>query len=185
MDDDPRSSSLSELRELGLTVDISEREAIKIKADLLIIDGRLRRGHYSESGSAYSPHLSDTYDAIARGVVQANTSDNVLEDMIPEMVERFRLKQQWYPAMTYDTLQRILAGVITEWKGRRLLIKPDVRADHPGKRELTSHNTRCRKRFEPARLATMRVPLFITTSTRAASYGSIEPTCSRLIRWER
>jgi hypothetical protein len=46
-------------------------------------------------------------------------------------------------------------------------------------------SAKSRRRFEPVRLATIRAPLFMTTSTRAASYGSIEVTNSRLMRWER
>ena len=44
---------------------------------------------------------------------------------------------------------------------------------------------RSRSRFDPVRLATIRAPLFITTSTRAASYGSMDATYSRFMRCDR
>src|SRR6266700_1042539 len=46
-------------------------------------------------------------------------------------------------------------------------------------------SAKSRSRFEPVRLATIRAPFFITTCTRAASYGSMDVTYSRLMRWER
>ena len=62
-------------------------------------------------------------------------------------------------------------------------------ADHMsanGQQSLPRYQSaRSRSRFEPVRLATMRTPLFMTTSTREASYGSIDVTNSRLIRCER
>ena len=53
------------------------------------------------------------------------------------------------------------------------------------KNGLSGQRARSRNRFEPVRLATIRAPLFITTWTRAVSYGSMDATYSRLMRWDR
>jgi DNA-binding transcriptional ArsR family regulator len=120
-------SALSELRELGLTVDINEVAALKIMANLLIIDGTFRQKPRMSSESYYGGGTDDqclyaAYHAIAKEIVQAGTPDDVLQDVIPTMVYRFRLRRGWLPTMELDTLSRALGGPISEWQGKRLLM---------------------------------------------------------------
>lgn len=116
--------SLAELRDLGLSIDIDEVLARRLKGKLLIIDGRVRQGYYS-GGSAFDcEHLRDAYDAIAEEIVHAATPDTVLEEMIPVMVHRCGQQQRWLPLMNLETAFRIMEGSITAWKGRKLLMGP-------------------------------------------------------------
>ena len=81
--------SLAELRDLGLSIDIDEVLARRLKGKLLIIDGHVRQGYYLGDSALGCEHLHRTYDAIAEEVVHAATPDKVLEEMIPGMVHRY------------------------------------------------------------------------------------------------
>jgi hypothetical protein len=120
-------SALSELRALGMTIDIDENAAARIWGGLQIIDGRYFQGNYHEDKKRPGPttrqHFFDAYHTIAENIVHANTPDEVLENMIPAMIEAFRLKEDWRPRMSYDTFKRFLGGPVSEWKGKRLLMQ--------------------------------------------------------------
>jgi hypothetical protein len=123
--DDP----VSELRGLGLTVEIDQATATRIWAELLSVHGHLLQGHYHkhhhpESGHVKT-HFYEAYHAIARGVVKRDTSDEVLERMIPTMVDAFKVKHEWLPKVPLDVLARWLEGPIIEWKGKRLLMQSE------------------------------------------------------------
>jgi hypothetical protein len=123
-------SALSELRALGLTIDIDENTAARILGGLQIIDGHYFQGHYHQDKSRPAPttrqHFFDAYHTIAEKIVNASTPDEVLENMIPAMIEAFRLKEDWRPRMSYDTLKRFLGGPVSEWKGKRLLMQTET-----------------------------------------------------------
>lgn len=131
----PAKSSLTELRELGLTVEIGLPAADRAWAQLLIISGRLLQGSYRKpAGFGWSDeHLFDAYHAIAKEVVKPNTSDEVLEDVIPATVLAFQQRMQWRGSGSIEIMKRVLRGPIEEWKGRRLLIPqpPEPVATHP------------------------------------------------------
>jgi hypothetical protein len=123
-------SALSNLRMLGLTIEISENTAATIIAQLSIIDGKLHQGAYRDDkfrGLFARKHLYDAYHAIAGAIVSAETSDDVLENMIPAMVHAFKVKEGWSPHMDYETLKSALRGTVTEWKGKRLLMATELK----------------------------------------------------------
>jgi hypothetical protein len=125
----PQSESVAELRKLGLTIDIDENTAARILGGLQIIDGRYFQGHYHRGNNDPRPasrqHLFDAYHVIAKELVNASTSDEVLENMIPSMVNAFRLKEDWWPRVSPETLKRMLQGPVHEWKGKRLLMQTE------------------------------------------------------------
>jgi hypothetical protein len=116
--------SLAELRDLGLSIDIDEVLARRLKGKLLIIDGHVRQGYYLGDSAFGCEHLHRTYDAIAEEVVHAATPDKVLEEMIPGMVHRYGQQQRWLPLMNLKTAFRMMEGSISEWQGRKLLMGP-------------------------------------------------------------
>jgi hypothetical protein len=131
-------SASSELRALGLTIDIDENAAARIWGGLQIIDGRYFQGHYHKDKNSPRPatrqHLFDAYHTIAENIVNADTRSEVLENMIPSMVSAFRLKEDWWPRTDTETLKRMLQGPVNEWKGKRLLMRTEI-SDHPPLRE--------------------------------------------------
>jgi len=80
-------SALSELRELGLTIDIPEKTANRIWADLVILDGLFKQVEFG----IYTPirrgrqYLRKIYHAIAGPLVDKETADIILEEIIPAM----------------------------------------------------------------------------------------------------
>ncbi|MGP0074875.1 MAG: hypothetical protein ACLPWF_23440 [Bryobacteraceae bacterium] len=120
----PTDDSISELRSLGLTLDIDENTARKIMGELLVTDGRWRQGAYpAPNPEGHSRgHFHAAYHAIAERVVCAETSNEILEEMIPAVVQAFKTKQQWLPKIALDVLTQWLQGPISEWKGKRLLM---------------------------------------------------------------
>src|SRR5205823_3244419 len=78
-------------RELGLTVDIDEKVASRIWANLLIVDGRFEQGksgHYTKMAQA-TEYLQAIYHAIAKCLVDENTTDDVIEQTIPDIAVAF------------------------------------------------------------------------------------------------
>lgn len=125
-------SALAYLRELGLTVNISEHVASGIKGRLLVVHGKVLQGHYdSDSTRITFDHFYAAYHAIAEGLATPSVQDDVLEDVIPAMVENFLLQQNWRRMGDLDQLKRILRGPIAEWKGKRLLMSAPSSDDSP------------------------------------------------------
>ena len=76
---------LSELQELGLTMEIGEAAAGRIKAELLIIEGLLYQGAYGKPSSSDLP-LVAAYQVIANEIVTASTPQEVIDTVIPMVV---------------------------------------------------------------------------------------------------
>ena len=130
----PESQALHTLQELGLTIDLEERVAVRIIAGLMIIDGRLFQGIYrrSEGPNSWQP-IYDAYHVIAGEVVDANTPDEVIEHMIPQVVFGFSHRNQWRVAKhELEGVKACLQGPIMEWKGKKLLMRADI-GDQPRK----------------------------------------------------
>jgi len=129
------TDALSELRTLGLTIDIDENAAARIWGGLQIIDGRYFQRHYHKDKNSPVPttrqHLFDAYHTIAENIVNADTPTEVLENMIPSMISAFRLKEDWWPRTDLETLKRMLQGPRNEWKGKRLLMRTELSDDPP------------------------------------------------------
>lgn len=126
MDDESQGSALAKVQELGLTITVDEFVAARIKAQLMIVEGRFFRGVYHRnrdpmSGTPREPY-HDAYDAIAQEIVTPFTPDNVLTDDIPRMVHTLHLKGRWMPRLTLEIMTRWLEGSVTEWKGKRTLM---------------------------------------------------------------
>jgi hypothetical protein len=128
-----QSSALSELRKLGLTIDIDEAKAACIWGELLVIAGRVRQGYYTDPGDHWFVHNMkndlDAYHVIADEIVSPQTPDEIIEDLIPRMVHAFHTHQEWYPpAWPIESMKlRTLAGPIQEWKGKRFLMSAGKR----------------------------------------------------------
>jgi hypothetical protein len=108
---------------LGLDFDIEEIAAKRIWAELQIIDGRKLQGRYA-SDNIYG-HLFAAYHAIAKEIVGAGTSDEVLERTIPKMVDAWRILSRWPPEMNLAACREAVRPAINEWKGHRLAIVAD------------------------------------------------------------
>jgi hypothetical protein len=122
-------SALSYLRELGLTIDISEHTATEIKGRLLIVHGRLFQGHYDRHPTQMTfDHFYAAYHAIAEGIVTPSTRDETLAEMIPAIVENFSLQHQWRRVGDLNRLKQILRGPIAEWSGNRLMMRSAERS---------------------------------------------------------
>ncbi len=173
--DDP----VTELRELGLTIEIGHAAATRIVAQLLIVDGRLRQGAYapSDPSSHTTGHFHAAYHAIAAEVVHAATPLDVLENMIPMMVHALRAKQKWVPDIPIEVLTRWLQGPINEWKGRRL--KKAVRASAIPVSEAPTKTTRKNLQPNPALLKT---PATVSRKIAAQALGVSERTLDRHVR---
>jgi hypothetical protein len=142
-EDIPDNTS-SELRGLGLTIDINEASAEAIKAELLIISGKLSQGHYHRGHDPQAgwiwDQFYDAYHAIAKQVVTADTPDEVLETVIPNIVEAFRAKEKWMPYAPEAIRQR-LSGPIQEWKGKRLQMVTARSKNTPRLTKAPAHET--------------------------------------------
>jgi hypothetical protein len=121
-------SALSELRKLGLTINIDEPTAARIWGELLIIAGRVRQGYYTDPGDHWfiqnGKNDLDAYHAIAKEIVNPQTADETIEDLIPHVVYAFHGEQEWFPSgWSIEAMKaRILSGPIQEWKGKRFLL---------------------------------------------------------------
>ena len=126
--DQPRATALSELRELGLTVDIDEKVASRIWANLLIVDGRFEQGksgHYTKMAQA-TEYLQAIYHAIAKCLVDENTADDVIEQTIPDIAVAFFSKTggRFFTLRSKTEMDRqkeAMEGPINEWKGKAIL----------------------------------------------------------------
>ena len=125
-----QSSPLSELRKLGLTIEIDEATAARIWGELLIIAGRVRQGDYHVPGAplVVQNGFNDlhVYHAIAKETVTPQTPNEILEDVIPRMVRAFHMEQNWFVTpISIERMKEGLAGPIQEWKGKRLLMSAE------------------------------------------------------------
>jgi DNA-binding Xre family transcriptional regulator len=128
---DEQSRALSELRKLGLTIEIDEATAARIWGELLIIAGRVRQGYYTDPGDHWfvqnGKNDLDAYRVIAKEIVNFQTPNDVLEDVIPRAVHAFHSQQDWFP--TPIGVERFkgafLSGPIQEWKGKRFLMSSE------------------------------------------------------------
>jgi hypothetical protein len=127
------SEPLSNLRAIGLDIDISEESASTIWAELLIIDGRAGQGFYPPDGASglILQHLYDAYHAIAGSTVGPNTSNEFLDTKIPAMVYAFKVWRQWNPNADEVMYRRFLRGPATEWKGKRIRMKSTQKQTGP------------------------------------------------------
>jgi hypothetical protein len=93
----------------------------------MIIDGRFWQGAYrSESVALLDAHYYAAYHAIATEIVDAQTPDEVLEDLIPTTICMFQKKVQWQGWESAEFMKKVLHGPIEEWKGKRLLMAADI-----------------------------------------------------------
>jgi hypothetical protein len=123
MDKEP----LEELRALGLTVPITEEVARKLWAALLRIDGDARRIGPSDP---ITP-VRAAYQAIASGVVNYATPDQVLEEMIPQAILSFHSTRPWARYQSMEHLNLALAPSVIEWKATRLEMTPPLPENAP------------------------------------------------------
>jgi hypothetical protein len=112
------STPLEELRAIGLTVDLPDESCRRLWGALVEIDGAHRDTGFSIS--TLNKALRDVYDAIASVIITSRTSDDVLETMIPNMVDAFHLKREWQSFNERWYLNSTLEGSITRWKGKKL-----------------------------------------------------------------
>ena len=176
--DDP----ISELRDLGLTIEIDQMTASRIWAELLIVHGRLLQNHYHKNRHPNSvghvkEHFYEAYHAIAKGIVKGDTPDEVLERMIPEMVNAFKIKHNWLPKIAIDLLTRWLHGPISEWKGKRLKKALSRSANRPG--ETTARAPRKKREPNPQVLKDRET---VSRKMAAEALGVTERTLDRHVR---
>jgi hypothetical protein len=128
------TSTAAELQAFGLTIDMDESTARKIKGELLIIEGRLHQGDYREPVSnrfaerfghlsfpSWSKLYQAAYHAVAQHVVRADTAPEVLTEVIPSFLFNFSKARKWHPQACDLKFVRIyVRGPITEWQGRHL-----------------------------------------------------------------
>jgi hypothetical protein len=182
---EPERPALEQLRECGLTTEIDEGTARKIMGELLIIDGRWRRGKYPPpypEGHSRG-HFDAAYEAIAAGVVNAETPVEILESMIPAMVQAFKTKQQWLPKIALDVLKQWLQGSINEWKGKRLLLQ----ASAPQRKARAKRQSDGEEKSFPGRAAWLRERLRerVWSQNDIARHGGPDPkTVAKILRGE-
>lgn len=125
------AAALSELRELGLTIEIREQTAGRIKAELLQIEGFLLQGAYrGADGGISEEHLCAAYQIIAEQIVDAKTPDDVIEMVIPNLVAEYARRREWAPFVyDFQIIKDWLQGPITEWQGRKLRMQVDTEDD--------------------------------------------------------
>ena len=119
------SSAASELRNLGLIIEIDELVAKRIKAELLIIDGLRRQGHYGSSlGWDQKKAYYAAYNVVAEIIIGENTPLDVIETQIPELVMNFlyggedRESGYWWDQIDdLEKMKEYLGGHIREWTG--------------------------------------------------------------------
>jgi hypothetical protein len=82
---------LDELRAIGLIVPIDEETASKVWIALLRIDADVRRTRPDRPAQP----VQAAYQAIATHIVNGETPDRVLEEMIPQMIFSFASTRPW------------------------------------------------------------------------------------------
>jgi len=130
------SSAASELRNLGLTIEIEESVAKRIKAELLIIDGLRRQGHYKDHIGRQGKAYYAAYSVVAEAIVSQETPIEVIETQIPTLVMRFLYGGEddgyWFGQISeLDKIKKSLEGHIREWCGRRILMQLGQRDESP------------------------------------------------------
>lgn len=120
------------LRELGLTQEISAVTARRVWGKLIEINSARGTAKY-DSPYQYGM-FRDAYDAIAEEIVRIDTPDEVIDKVIPQMVERFGNKHRWTTHMTGMTPPAygdILSPQVGIWRGRKLQMEPNTPLDIP------------------------------------------------------
>lgn len=124
-------SPLDELRAIGLTVPIDEETASKLWVALLQIDADVRRKHPELPAEP----VQAAYQAIATHIVNGETPDLVLEEMIPRMIFSFASMRPWSRYGKLEFLCSALESSIIAWKATRMEIStaagPGARATLP------------------------------------------------------
>ncbi len=129
-----QTSVAEELCVLGLTIEIDEAAAKKIKGELLIIEGRLHQGDYRkvvpkrfEEALGRSSLISSqklygaAYHAVAKNVVRADTASEVLTEVIPAFLLSFSKLRGWpMGARDLREMNHYVRGPLTEWQGKVL-----------------------------------------------------------------
>jgi hypothetical protein len=125
------SSAVSELRNLGLTIEIDELVAKRIKAELLIIDGLRRQGQYKSSlGFHQEKAYYAAYNVVAEIIIGENTPLDVIDTQIPQLVMNFLYGGEelesgywWGQISDLEKMKEYLGGHIREWTGRIMLMQ--------------------------------------------------------------
>lgn len=90
----------------------------KIRAELLIVIGRKAQGLYP-TGQPYK-HLFDAYQRVARAIVNADTTDEVLSVILPNIVDNCRIVNFWPPQIdSRECIRLLVQGPVAEWLGLR------------------------------------------------------------------
>ena len=79
-------------------------------------------------------HYYAAFHASATEIVDAQTPDEVLEDLIPTTICMFQKKRHWDGWGSPETTKKALHGPIEEWKGKRLLMTTDTPSPLPAAR---------------------------------------------------
>lgn len=113
---------LEELLSLGLDVELNEARAKRIKGQLFVIEGRWQQGEFTRPGMLGFDErrfYCECYHAVAREIVDANTSDETLEEVIPGFLLEYGKSRKWRSS---DKLwiKRYCHGALLEWQGRHL-----------------------------------------------------------------
>jgi Peptidase family M28 len=107
---------LDELRALGLTIAIDAETAAKSWIELMRIDAEVKRvGPYVPARSVRA-----AYQAIAHHIVKADTPDQILEELIPQLIFFFHSERDWARYGKLEFLCSILEPCIIEWKATKL-----------------------------------------------------------------
>lgn len=114
LSDDP----LEALNREDFGLELGTETQNKIRAELRIIVGKKAQGLYPDDQS--QKHLYDAYHNIANAIVDANTSDEVLEKTIPGCIDNCRFMNFWTPRIdSHECLRLLIDGPATEWRGLR------------------------------------------------------------------
>ena len=109
-------SPLHELRALGLTVPITDENASRLWITLLRIDAEVRRNRPDRPAEP----VQAAYQTIASHIVNGETPDQVLDEMIPQAIFCFASTRPWSRYGKVEFLCRDLASSIIAWKATRL-----------------------------------------------------------------
>jgi hypothetical protein len=74
---------------------------------------------------ASGENVREAYNAIAKEIVNAETSDDFLEDWLPLVVHHFGSAHYWWTIVEMVNLKYALQGPIQFWKGRRMLMSAE------------------------------------------------------------
>jgi DNA-binding XRE family transcriptional regulator len=155
------------LRELGLTLDISVETARRIWGKLLEIEGA--RGTAKYDRLYQYTMVRDAYDAIAEEIVTTDTPDEVIEQLIPKVLEGFGAANGWNRhmlGMTPPSYTEILRPQVTIWQGRKLQMEPRI-ATPPQ----ISVPTRDAGRDLPTHIESLRIEADVTQNRLAELVG--------------